>query len=526
MAFISLTVRSKNLANYATSLTEGFDTSLMADVIAKQSAYPVLNGTTQFTFLYNGMTQFITVDESVAQIVTMSQATSVASTTSTTFGIDTSNTTYFILKNSSGTCQVRNQTDTAFAPISASAGTFTLTATGLVTIDAATTDHTGVNCLYVDVDVNVNNVGNVMYGANVNADIETALGAAEAFAAYNCDIDDNSSDADGAGIVGYAALITSTTAGRADKVGFSASFDGTMSTADTVTGYFFYPSHTQSSASANTYGLRVNGTGYTHTNGNFYGVHVDTTNTISAGTSNNVNLIVGASSTAIEIDAKATNHLAGSLVSLSVDVNSASVNGYYADVDVSNALSAAEVVNGIKIDVTGIGGDDAASFINGVFVTSTGASGGTTTAFKGDGSFTYGIDMGDASVTTDIRLSEGALIDNTNSNILTFTEAGFNFVGNVTVNGTLNYALDDSIGGSDTYTATMAPALSAYLKGLFIVFYPLVNNVGACSLNINGLGAKNIKLSTGADPSNDDIIAAMPSLLSYDGTQFILCNPY
>ena len=47
-------------------------------------------------------------------------------------------------------------------------------------------------------------------------------------------------------------------------------------------------------------------------------------------------------------------------------------------------------------------------------------------------------------------------------------------------------------------------------------------NTGACSLNLNSLGAKSIKLIDGSDPLDGDIAAGSTNDLVYDGTNFVL----
>ena len=71
----------------------------------------------------------------------------------------------------------------------------------------------------------------------------------------------------------------------------------------------------------------------------------------------------------------------------------------------------------------------------------------------------------------------------------------------------------------------MTPALTAYTDGMRITFKADVLNTTACSLNVNALGAKAIKTSTGADPATGTIIANQYVWLLYDGTNFVIQNP-
>lgn len=78
--------------------------------------------------------------------------------------------------------------------------------------------------------------------------------------------------------------------------------------------------------------------------------------------------------------------------------------------------------------------------------------------------------------------------------------------------------------GNDTYVVSMTPDLTAYTTGMRISFKADVANTGACSINIDALGAKAIKTNAGADPSNGAIAVNQFVLLMYDGTNFVLQN--
>ena len=51
----------------------------------------------------------------------------------------------------------------------------------------------------------------------------------------------------------------------------------------------------------------------------------------------------------------------------------------------------------------------------------------------------------------------------------------------------LSYAAD--AGATDAYAITLSPAPSAYSTGMVVHFYAKTANTGACTLNVNGLGA-------------------------------------
>jgi len=94
--------------------------------------------------------------------------------------------------------------------------------------------------------------------------------------------------------------------------------------------------------------------------------------------------------------------------------------------------------------------------------------------------------------------------------------------GNVTVSRALNYAADTA--ENDTYLAEV-PGITTYTAGLVIWLNPVTDNTGACTLNINSLGAKSLKTVLGADPVDSHVDAAQIVPLCYDGTNFVIMTP-
>ena len=84
--------------------------------------------------------------------------------------------------------------------------------------------------------------------------------------------------------------------------------------------------------------------------------------------------------------------------------------------------------------------------------------------------------------------------------------------------GTMNYVADAEV--SDTYVATYVPAVAALVTGMVIHFKANTVNTGACTLNVNGLGAIAIKKRHDTDPANGDIEAGQIVTVVYDGTNF------
>lgn len=87
----------------------------------------------------------------------------------------------------------------------------------------------------------------------------------------------------------------------------------------------------------------------------------------------------------------------------------------------------------------------------------------------------------------------------------------------------LNYAADT--GAANDYIIAPSPAITAYAAGMVVTLKPQNANTGACTLNVNDLGEKNIKLMEGGDPYAGALQTTGAYYLLYDGTNFVLQNP-
>lgn len=142
-----------------------------------------------------------------------------------------------------------------------------------------------------------------------------------------------------------------------------------------------------------------------------------------------------------------------------------------------------------------------------------------TIIIGGGGTAVDNIDIGDS--TADVAITA-------NVGVINFTNFDVDSSGNTTVGGVLsvhsiNYAISSA--ADDDYIVTLSPAITSYVAGLPIYFDASVDNSGACTLNVNGLGAKNIKLQAGGDPTDDYLEADGITFVMYDGTSFILMTP-
>lgn len=87
-------------------------------------------------------------------------------------------------------------------------------------------------------------------------------------------------------------------------------------------------------------------------------------------------------------------------------------------------------------------------------------------------------------------------------------------------NGSLGFAVDS--GAANAYVVTLAPVPTSYTTGMTVWFTTSNANTGASTINVNSLGAKNIKRDASTNLSAGDIDSSKPVGLVYDGTQFIL----
>lgn len=89
------------------------------------------------------------------------------------------------------------------------------------------------------------------------------------------------------------------------------------------------------------------------------------------------------------------------------------------------------------------------------------------------------------------------------------------------LNGTLA-----TTGSANVYAVTNNSGDAAYYTGMIIVATPNFSNTGACTLNVNTIGAKNIKLLDGNNPASGEIKSGGVYIFIYNGTSFILLNKF
>lgn len=86
----------------------------------------------------------------------------------------------------------------------------------------------------------------------------------------------------------------------------------------------------------------------------------------------------------------------------------------------------------------------------------------------------------------------------------------------------LNYGTETA--ANDTYVVSISE-ITEYTEGMLIVFKAKTANTGACTVNVNSLGAKSLKMLHDQDPANNYIEAESIVMAIYDGTNFQLISP-
>jgi hypothetical protein len=89
----------------------------------------------------------------------------------------------------------------------------------------------------------------------------------------------------------------------------------------------------------------------------------------------------------------------------------------------------------------------------------------------------------------------------------------------------LYYGYAADAGSTDAYAITLSPVPTAYTTGMVIVFKANTVNTGAATINVNALGAKDIRRNNGLVLADGDIQAGQFVTLVYNGTYFEMQSP-
>jgi hypothetical protein len=79
-----------------------------------------------------------------------------------------------------------------------------------------------------------------------------------------------------------------------------------------------------------------------------------------------------------------------------------------------------------------------------------------------------------------------------------------------------------TVTGTNTLAGTSVPPYTAYVAGMTLSFIPVNTNSGAVTLDLDGLGAKNIFVGSSTALSSGDLVAGRIAQIQYDGTRFQL----
>ena len=79
-----------------------------------------------------------------------------------------------------------------------------------------------------------------------------------------------------------------------------------------------------------------------------------------------------------------------------------------------------------------------------------------------------------------------------------------------------------TVTGTNTLIGTSVPPYTAYVAGMTLSFIPVNTNSGAVTLDLDGLGAKNIFVGSSTALSSGDLVAGRIAQIQYDGTRFQL----
>jgi hypothetical protein len=91
------------------------------------------------------------------------------------------------------------------------------------------------------------------------------------------------------------------------------------------------------------------------------------------------------------------------------------------------------------------------------------------------------------------------------------------FAGSIIVTGTDG-------GAVNAYTVTSTPAVPAYVARMIVLFSPTITNTGASTINVSGLGVKDIKSVSGAALAANELVPGILYFAVYNGTEFRLSS--
>jgi hypothetical protein len=83
-----------------------------------------------------------------------------------------------------------------------------------------------------------------------------------------------------------------------------------------------------------------------------------------------------------------------------------------------------------------------------------------------------------------------------------------------------------TVTGTNSLIGTSVPPFTAYTTGMTISFIPVATNTGAVTLDLDGLGAKNVYFDASTPLNAGAIAVGKIATLEYDGTRFQMTNSF
>ena len=93
---------------------------------------------------------------------------------------------------------------------------------------------------------------------------------------------------------------------------------------------------------------------------------------------------------------------------------------------------------------------------------------------------------------------------------------------NIRMMSQVSSAYGATTGTANVYSVTTAPPITSLTEGACVAVKINVNNTGASTINVNGLGVKTIKRGNGNDVASGQLKAGSIYTLRYNGTNFVL----
>lgn len=79
-----------------------------------------------------------------------------------------------------------------------------------------------------------------------------------------------------------------------------------------------------------------------------------------------------------------------------------------------------------------------------------------------------------------------------------------------------------TVTGTNTLIGTSVPAYTSYVAGMTLSFIPVATNTGAVTIDVDGLGAKNLFVGSSTAMVGGALVAGRIAQIEYDGTRFQL----